>query len=256
MDSESRTKASSALRRELHSLHAEATPQGCKVLCSSLWLGNALRRGLLTAVPVLACTGVQILQNDSGYSDEQLAHRCGQLALQSDQTTASGVIEVTGRSVLGSDIRLQGARVAPHDETCVIAPLNHEQKLHAKLQCTRGRPLRHAKFQSVVAPGFWPEVRFTKSPNKMARALLKAAGYTVNSSNVVNSTRPGPVRREAVAEAGGRDLPDFCDFDRVVINVESLGQVPAIECVRIAIEGLLSDMDSVCSKLDLVSKCA
>ena len=234
----------------LSALQMTPTPQGGEVTCPNYVLANLLRRGLQTAVSVLVCDAVQVLQNDTVHTDEQFAHRCGQLALQQTEpsTEVRGQVCVSDRDVLGADVVLEGAAVAACDRPVVLLPMRQGQTLRAVLTCRRGRPLGHAKFQCVASPSYWPKVYLSSAPSQAVRARLKAAGYSVNRLAVTHD-RQRWVRREALVEVGGPDLPTLQPMEKVVVGVEPLGQLPAQECFDRAVAGLLADLREICEKL-------
>ncbi len=208
----------------------------CSVACPSFWHASMLRRALYSHIEVLACTSVRIIRNNSRFEDALIAHRCGQIALQSDAPEASGIVSVEGRDALGEDIRFAGgARVAPCDLKAPIVALEAAEAFEAELVCSRGTPLTHAKFHSVAAPSYWADVRLARPPSADEAALL-AAEYSLGPDWKCSRRDGRPCRAEVLEEA----VPGMKTIlgPGVTVGVESLGQYTAIGCALRAVEAL------------------
>ena len=229
----------------LAELHAQLltpiiTPGGiereCFVRCPSFWLGNLLRRALYTRVEVLCVTSVRVVRNTSSFEDALIAHRCGQLALQSECPCALGTLCVEGRDALGKDIAFdEDVRVAPGDVTAPIVSLGESEAFEAELVCSRGRPLSHSKFHSVAAPSYYPDVRLSRDATADERALLSAE-YVVAPDRACTRKDGLWCRPEVLEEL----LPkmEVVLGPGLRLGVESLGQYPPEECVRRAIAAI------------------
>ena len=66
-----------------------ANTNNCTADCPSFWTASHLRRSLWNTIHVVACSSVRIITNTSNYEDEQIAHRCGQLAIQGEAIEAA-----------------------------------------------------------------------------------------------------------------------------------------------------------------------
>ena len=237
MEAEELDACLAELRRRL--CLAIITPGGsereCLVRCPSMWLGSLVRRALYSRISVLAVTSVRIVQNTSGFEDALIAHRFGQLALQGEGPRACGALRVEGRPALGRDIAFEaGVRVAPGDLDAPLVNLGEREVFEAELECASCTPLTHAKFHSVAAPSYWPDVRLSREPSAEERALL-SADYVILDR--VCERRDGRWCRPEVLE---ELLPEM-ELELgpgVKLGVESLGQYPPEECALRAIAAI------------------
>ncbi len=134
---------------------------------------NALRRIMISEVPVMAIDDVMILENNSVMYDEILAHRLGLIPVTTDQTynlpedctckselgcercRASFSMEVEASDpvevVYSSHLRPENPDVRPVADKIPIVKLVQGQKVKLEAYARLGRGRIHAKWQPVSA---------------------------------------------------------------------------------------------------------
>ncbi len=134
---------------------------------------NALRRIMVSEIPVMAIDDVMILENNSVMYDEILAHRLGLVPITTDLTynlpeecsckselgcekcRASFSLEVEASDpvevVYSSHLRPENPDVRPVSDRIPIVKLAQGQKLKLEAYARLGRGKAHAKWQPVSA---------------------------------------------------------------------------------------------------------
>ena len=134
---------------------------------------NALRRIILSEVPVMAIDDVMILENNSVMYDEILAHRLGLIPITTDQTynlpeectckselgcekcRASFSLEIEASDpvevVYSSHLKPENPDVKPVSDKIPIVKLTRGQRLKLEAYARLGRGKLHAKWQPASA---------------------------------------------------------------------------------------------------------
>ena len=134
---------------------------------------NALRRIMVSEVPVMAIDDVMILENNSVMYDEILAHRLGLIPVTTDQAynlpeectckselgcercRASFSLEIEASDpvevVYSSHLRPENPDVRPVSDKIPIVKLVQGQKVKLEAYARLGRGKAHAKWQPVSA---------------------------------------------------------------------------------------------------------
>lgn len=134
---------------------------------------NALRRIILSEVPVMAIDDVMILENNSVMYDEILAHRLGLIPITTDQTynlpeectckselgcekcRASLSLEIEASDpvevVYSSHLKPENPEVRPVSDKIPIVKLAQGQRVKLEAYARLGRGKAHAKWQPVSA---------------------------------------------------------------------------------------------------------
>jgi DNA-directed RNA polymerase subunit D len=133
---------------------------------------NALRRIMLTEVPIMAIDEVVILENSSILHDEILAHRIGFIPLKTDLDSYNLPDECKCESELGcnlcranlileaeatdkaitvysGDLKSENPDIAPVSSKIPIVKLAPEQKINLEAYARLGKGKKHAKWQPV-----------------------------------------------------------------------------------------------------------
>lgn len=143
---------------------------------------NALRRGMLADVPVMAIEDVIFVENTSVMYDEILAHRLGLIPLRTDldayvlreecdcksdlgcaKCTASFVLEAEATdqtiTVYSGDLK-PATEIVPTSDKIPIVKLAPGQKIRLEAYARLGRGSEHAKWQatSVAAYRYLPNI--------------------------------------------------------------------------------------------------
>lgn len=135
--------------------------------------------------------------------------------------------------MLGKDITFsEDASVAEGDRDAPLMNLGRGQMFKATLLFTRGTALEHAKFLAVATPSYRPAVRLKSPPSPATRALLSSA-YDIADDLELTRKDGLPCRSEAVRELA--PTVGVALTAPVTLGIESLGQMPAAECVARAL---------------------
>lgn len=237
-----------ARRLQTYKIRKGATEDECAVECASVLEARVLRRALLTVVHVLACSSVRIIKNTSDHEDSIIAHRCGQLAITGDGIESTATLRVQGRTALGRDLQFHtDEAVTPAYLDAPLVLMRGDQEIHAELYFTRGTPMEHAKYDSVAAPSYAPEVILSHAPSKEQRKRLHE--YTISQKNVCARRDGKPCRIEVLRELLPEGHPNVAFGDKIVIGVESHGQISAVVCVQRALRAVLEECEALVAAL-------
>jgi DNA-directed RNA polymerase subunit D len=133
---------------------------------------NALRRIILTEIPVMAIDEVIILKNDSPLYDEIIAHRLGMIPLKTDlevyklprECECSGygcpmcqvslTCEITNTTnspliIYSGDLKSNDPKIIPVDPNIPIVKIDKNNKVIIEAYAVLGRAKDHAKWQVV-----------------------------------------------------------------------------------------------------------
>ena len=114
-------------------------------------LANALRRTIISGIPVLAIENVNFYNNSSIMSDEVLAHRMGLIPLKTDSASPEAInlsLDVKGpMTVHASDLK---PGIAAYDNIPIIR-LTNEQEIKLEAEAILGTGRDHVKWQAGLA---------------------------------------------------------------------------------------------------------
>jgi len=139
----------------------------------SAYFVNSLRRVMLADLPKLAIEDVIIYDNTSPLFDEIIAHRLSLIPLPTDltlltfrdQCTCKGTgcpsctvrytLSKEGEGIVYSgDLQPEEKSWTIKEDTIPIVELTKDQRIILEVEAVLGRGKDHAKWQSVLAPGF------------------------------------------------------------------------------------------------------
>lgn len=168
---------------------------------------NALRRGILADVPVMAIEDVIFVENNSVMYDEILAHRLGLIPLKTDldayvpreecdcksdlgcpKCTASFVLEAEAAdqtiTVYSGDLK-PAAEVVPVSGRVPIVKLAPAQKVKLEAYARLGRGSEHAKWQaaSVAAYRYMPKITLRAEALANPEEVIKCCPTRVYASD-------------------------------------------------------------------------
>jgi DNA-directed RNA polymerase subunit D len=154
---------------------------------------NALRRIILTEVPVMAIDEVIILKNDSPLYDEIVSHRLGLIPLKTDLDVyklpkecdcegygcplcqVSLTCEVTNTTnapleIYSGDLKSNDPKIVPVDDFIPIVKIDKNNKVIIEAYAILGIAKDHAKWQAVSNVAFrnYPDVKFDAKALKNA----------------------------------------------------------------------------------------
>jgi DNA-directed RNA polymerase subunit D len=162
---------------------------------------NALRRIILTEIPVMAIDEVIILKNDSPLYDEIISHRLGLIPLKTDLDVyklpqececggfgcplcqVSLTCEITNNTntpleIYSGDLKSNDPKIIPVDPNIPIVKIDKNNKVIIEAYAILGLAKDHAKWQAVsnVAYKYYPIVEINEKELKNAeenRLLVK-----------------------------------------------------------------------------------
>ncbi|TFF93680.1 MAG: DNA-directed RNA polymerase subunit D [Promethearchaeota archaeon] len=151
----------------------------------SVEMANAIRRILLTEIPVMAIDEVIILKNDSPLYDEIVAHRLGLIPLTTDLEVyklprececggygcplcqVSLTCEITNdtnqsKIIYSKDLKSNDPKVVPVQPDIPILKIDKEDKVILEAYAILGKAKEHARWQAVsnVFYRYYPVVEF------------------------------------------------------------------------------------------------
>jgi DNA-directed RNA polymerase subunit D len=135
------------------SIEDDGTILKVKLEDSNEAVANALRRSMLTKVPTLSVSQVEIVKNESSLFDEMLAHRIGQVPftipqnVDEDDTVHIAVNKEGPGNVVAEDIKTDNDEAEPTHPEAVIASLKENQAVELEGEAEIGRGDKHAKHQ-------------------------------------------------------------------------------------------------------------
>jgi hypothetical protein len=229
---------------------------GVDCLNFSVGFANLIRRALMTRISVLAVDSVIIDINGSGVLDEILAHRIGQLAIEGEDESAIGTLQVDGRAARGSDLLfdVDGVRVAACDAEVILAPLHQDCSLLLRSHLRRGRALEHAKFASVRAVPIWRRYVLETEPSLDIRNCLFADGFVIGNDLDLRRIDGNTMRIERVQEVldkNGFDSLKIKIGDAFCLPIEPLGQMTAEKCLSAAVFSVSEEIKSYMKLLNV-----
>lgn len=221
--------------REVEFILDESNPQ----------FANALRRVMMSEIPVAAVDSVEFYGNDSALYDEVVSHRLGMMPLKFDPKSFKGddnivlVIDKKGPGMVYSkDIKSQDAVVvSPLYEDVPIVELAEGQKIKAEATVRLGVGKEHAKWQAArVWYRYYPVID-QKSKVSNGNDVEKAChnnAVKVNDGKVeVSHECDLSCHADKVAEP--KDAFTLKGSDRkFVFNVESISGLTAEQVIIIA----------------------
>lgn len=107
---------------------------------------NALRRIMLSEIPITAIEEVYIKENNSALQDEILAHRLALVPIKGEGTIK---LKVEGpKIVLSSDLEAEGVEIS--NKKIPIVELLENQKIELTAKVKEGFGKEHAKWQPAI----------------------------------------------------------------------------------------------------------
>jgi DNA-directed RNA polymerase subunit D len=247
---------------------------------SSPAFANALRRGMLADVPVMAIEDVIFLENTSVMYDEILAHRLGLVPLRTDldayvpreecdcksdlgcaKCTASFVLEAEATdqtfTVYSGDLKA-ATETVPTADRIPIVKLAPGQKVKLEAYARLGRGSEHAKWQaaSIAAYRYMPKVTLHAENLSNPEDVIKICPTRVFASD---STRKIFIKNELecilcnscveqavpLDQKKGPPVEIKGDDTTFLFNVESTGALPPKRIVREAGKMLLKKAEAM-----------
>jgi DNA-directed RNA polymerase subunit D len=219
---------------------------------------NALRRIMISEVPVMAIDSVDITENDSVLYNEIISHRMGMVPLVFDKEkfhfkednedgkadSLSEVILVINKKgpgmVYSKDIKSSDPDVKPLYDNIPIVELFGDQKLKLEASASLGLAKNHARYQSAIAHyRYFPSAKLNgklQNPDEVMKACpknsIKIDGEKVSVNmdcDICKECATKAAKPKGVLEIDG-------DATKFIFNVESVSGLKPIEIVDSAID--------------------
>jgi DNA-directed RNA polymerase subunit D len=116
-------------------------------------VANALRRSMMTKVPTLAIKELEVVKNESGLFDEDLANRFGQVPFEipdhfdEDDELHIAVKKEGPTNVKSGDIQVDNEDAQPVNDEIALVKLKEDQELEFEATAVLGNGREHAKHQ-------------------------------------------------------------------------------------------------------------
>ena len=116
-------------------------------------VANALRRSMMAKVPTLSIKELEVIKNESGLFDEDLANRFGQVPFQipgnfDEEDELHIAVKKEGpTNVKSGDIQADNEEAEPVNEEIALVKLKEGQELEFEATAVLGKGKEHAKHQ-------------------------------------------------------------------------------------------------------------
>ena len=124
---------------------------------STTAFANAIRRIIMSEIPVLAIRDVTFIDNGSALYDEVLSHRLGLIPLKTpvrmraDTEVKYTLVKKGPCTVYSGDMKSSDSKLAPSDEKIPIVKLLEGQNIKLEATAILGTGKDHAKWQAAIA---------------------------------------------------------------------------------------------------------
>ncbi|MFP4038312.1 MAG: hypothetical protein ACLFTA_00835 [Candidatus Nanohaloarchaea archaeon] len=140
-------------------------------------VANALRRAMMARVPTLAIKEIDVVKNESGLFDEDLANRLGQVPFtvpqkfDEDDTLHIAIKKEGPATVKSGDIQTDNEEAEPVNEGIDIVTLKEGQDLELEATAVLGTGREHAKHQGGT-------IGYEKDGDDFIFRIESTSGYT------------------------------------------------------------------------------
>jgi len=218
-------------------------------------LANAIRR-YMNQIPVLAVDEVEISRNDSPLYDETIAHRIGLIPIKIDKSVNMKTISklklaAKEEGVVYSGGLKGGLKVVY--EHIPITTLNKGQELNIIAVVKEGKGEEHAKF----SPGLMfyrnvVDIKLDKDCPKEVVNICPKKVFDFKEGNVIVRDSSECDMCEACIEVCRKHKKDSIKLiptKKLVISLESFGQINVKEIFKKSIEILKKDLAEISKKI-------
>jgi DNA-directed RNA polymerase alpha subunit len=227
-------------------------------------LANALRRSIMSEVPVMAVDEVIFFINTTDFIDEYIAHRLAMIPLRTDPKLykISGDVFVTLKldktaeediTVYSGDLESSDPLVIPVSSRIPIVTMRKGQRLKLEAIARLGRGKQHAKWQPVsgLRYSYLPIYEFDSSVVKLSDCEKCELEKLEGSWYRLNDPTKCPICASQLEKMVNRGEPGVrvrWDDKRIIIGFESNGQLPPFRIITMAAEELIKKFEEFESK--------
>lgn len=226
---------------------------------------NALRRIMLTQVPVMAIENVEFSKNNSALYDEVLAHRLGLIPLTTDLRSyelpesnedienlkAKCTLQLTlkekgPKTVYASDLKTADPKVKPVFDKTPIVKLLKEQEVELVATAILGKGKNHAKWSAChVWYNYNPKITLNKKADFDSVKDLYPPQVFNKKGEIDEKLILEQNLVDAVAHINEEIVKVEYNDTEFIFNVESWGQLSPKEIVAESINILDSKLDEL-----------
>ncbi len=199
---------------------------------------NALRREIMSGVPILSVEDVHIYENNGAMHDEMLAHRLAMVPLTMDRKKyKSGdsvklMLEKEGPcTVYSKDIKSTDPKIEPAAVNIPITKLAEGQKVKIEMDAVVGTGKQHAKWQAAIAS-------YTELPMIVNEKGAKDKSYKADVLDMLLDEK----QRDIILKDG--QMIEY-DPNTFVFTVESHGNMTAKELFEAAVDELKGRLEEL-----------
>lgn len=226
---------------------------------------NALRRTILSELPVYACNEVVFYDNSGPLFDETVSHRVGLIPLSTpvdsddDSRMVTLSLEAEGpRMVYSADLVSDDPEVMPIDDGFPIVKLGEGQRLAFNAECTVGYGREHVRWQAGLASyKNYPVITIDSEQCNRCESCVKACPVNIlavegDALVVTDVTKCTFCRscEEACAKSNEETLITVSlDRNKFIFTLESFGNMSAKDLLTTALKVMENKSSELSSQL-------
>lgn len=224
----------------------------------SLPFANALRRAIISEVPVFAIEDVYFYENTSPMWDEYIAHRLGLVPLKAewgtynDESEARFLLDKEGpATVYSGDLTPETPGVEIVDPEIPIVHLTEGQRLRLEAVAKVGTARDHAKWQAGLA-SFRPVVRIDVKDKDAVKSVFPDFDFKALERENESPEGVSDALYNLIDEVLEKH-PDAAEVrkkdDVFIFYVESYGNMPVDTLVKAAAQSLVRRLEEFYEKV-------
>jgi DNA-directed RNA polymerase subunit D len=251
----------------------------------SIEMANAIRRIVLSEIPVMAIDEVIVLKNDSPLYDEIISHRLGMIPLTTDLEAyklpqdcdcggygcpicqVSLTCEVTNTTnmpldVYSGDLKSNDPKIIPVNPKIPIVKIDKNNQLIIEAYAILGRARDHVKWQAVsnIFYRFYPEIEFNDENCKncsercVVSRMCPESLYDFSDGKIVK-LQEDYWKTCTLCKSCQRDCPEKAikvgsKDNAYIFSVESDGVLPFNTIIKKSFEIFLGKIDEFAESLE------
>ena len=207
---------------------------------------NALRREIMSGIPILSVEDVHIYQNNGAMHDEMLAHRLAMVPLTMDRKKYKAgdsvklMLEKDGPcTVYSRDIKSTDPKVEPAAVNIPLTKLADGQSIKLEMDAVVGTGRQHSKWQPAIAS-------YTELPMIVNEKGAKDKSYKADVLDMLLDEK----QRDIILKDG--QMIEY-DPETFVFMVESHGNMTAKELFEAAVDELKGRLEELRKELKNLS---
>ncbi len=253
----------------------------------SVEMANAIRRIIISEIPVMAVDEVIILKNDSPLYDEIISHRLGMIPLTTDLEVyklprdcscggygcplcqVSLTCEVTNTTstpldIYSGNLKSNDPKIVPVDPNIPIVKIDKNDKVIIEAYSILGIGKEHTKFQAIsnIFYRFYPEIVFddkkcTKCPDKCIVSRMCPEGLFDFSNKKIPILVEDYWKKCTICDSCHKDclkkaISISWKDNAYIFSIESDGVLPFDVIIKKTFEVFLEKIDEFVEKIEAI----